>query len=58
MHHAINRGKGAAVRTGLDYATGDVVVIQDADLEYDPSDLSGLLEAFRDDRVQAVYGIR
>lgn len=58
LEHSTNRGKGAAVRTGLAYATGEVVVIQDADLEYDPADLSKLIEPFRDDAVLAVYGIR
>jgi glycosyltransferase involved in cell wall biosynthesis len=58
LHYAENRGKGAAVRTGLEHATGDVVVIQDADLEYDPTELPELVAAFRDERVQAVFGIR
>jgi glycosyltransferase involved in cell wall biosynthesis len=58
FRHATNRGKGAAVRTALAHATGDVVVIQDADLEYDPADLPGLLAEFRDERVQVVYGAR
>jgi glycosyltransferase involved in cell wall biosynthesis len=56
--HPLNRGKGAAVRTGLGHATGDVVVIQDADLEYDPDDYPALLEPFSDPRVDAVYGSR
>jgi glycosyltransferase involved in cell wall biosynthesis len=56
--HPVNRGKGAAVRTGLALATGDVVVIQDADLEYDPQDYPALLKAFEDPRVDAVYGSR
>jgi glycosyltransferase involved in cell wall biosynthesis len=56
--HPVNRGKGAAVRTGLALATGDVVVIQDADLEYDPQDYPALLRPFADPRVDAVYGSR
>jgi glycosyltransferase involved in cell wall biosynthesis len=56
--HAVNRGKGAAVRTGLAQAAGDVVVIQDADLEYDPDDYPALLRPFDDPKVDAVYGSR
>jgi glycosyltransferase involved in cell wall biosynthesis len=56
--HPRNRGKGAAVRTGAAAATGDVIVIQDADLEYDPFDLPRLLEPIADGRADAVYGSR
>ena len=56
--HERNRGKGAAVRTALQYATGDVVVIQDADLEYDPQELPRLLEPILSGRADAVFGSR
>jgi glycosyltransferase involved in cell wall biosynthesis len=58
ISHPVNRGKGAAVRTGLAHATGEVVVIQDADLEYSPDDYPALLRPFSDPRVDAVYGSR
>jgi len=54
----MNRGKGAAVRAGIRAATGDVIVIQDADLEYDPADLPRLLEPILDGRADAVFGSR
>lgn len=56
--HEKNRGKGAAVRNGIQHATGDVVVIQDADLEYDPRELPRLLEPIADGRADAVFGSR
>jgi glycosyltransferase involved in cell wall biosynthesis len=56
--HERNRGKGAAVRTALSHATGDVVVIQDADLEYDPQEYPRLLEPIRNGRADAVFGSR
>jgi glycosyltransferase involved in cell wall biosynthesis len=55
---APNRGKGAAVRAGIAQTTGEIVVIQDADLEYDPADLPRLLEPLRRDVADAVYGTR
>jgi glycosyltransferase involved in cell wall biosynthesis len=58
VHHRTNRGKGAAIRSGIREATGDVVVIQDADLEYDPADLPRLLAPIADGRADAVFGSR
>ena len=56
--HAENQGKGAAIRTGLAKAKGDVVVIQDADLEYDPLDFWWLLQPIIENRANVVYGSR
>ena len=53
-----NRGKGAAIRAGLERATGDLVLIQDADLEYDPEDYPALLKPLLDGRADVVYGSR
>jgi glycosyltransferase involved in cell wall biosynthesis len=58
VFHEANRGKGAALRTALTRATGDFVIIQDADLEYDPADYPGLLVPLLDGRADAVYGSR
>ncbi len=58
IHHAANRGKGAAFRSGIAAATGQVIVPQDADLEYDPAELPQLLGPIRDGRADAVYGSR
>src|SRR6202011_4766451 len=59
LFHAPNRGKGAAVRTGFARASGDVIVIQDADLEYDPNDWSRMLPLIVDRKVaDVVYGSR
>ena len=56
--HPANRGKGAAVRTALEHARGRVSAIFDADLEYDPSDLAGLMEPLLEGNVNAVFGVR
>lgn len=56
--HSDNRGKGAAIRTALEYATGDAVIIQDADLEYYPEDYVPLLRTYEERGAQAVYGVR
>lgn len=56
--HEHNQGKGAAVRSGLQRASGDIVVIQDADLEYDPRDYPALLKPIAEGRAQVVYGSR
>jgi len=56
--HPVNRGKGAAIRTCLQHATGDILLIQDADLEYDPADYPKLLKPILDGRADVVYGSR
>ncbi len=56
--HPHNRGKGAAIRTALGHATGDILLIQDADLEYDPVDYPQLLKPILDGRADVVYGSR
>jgi len=58
VRHPENRGKGAAIRSAIAHATGDVVVIQDSDLEYDPLDLPVLLGPIADGKADAVYGSR
>lgn len=58
LFQPVNQGKGSAVTTGFSHATGDVILIQDADLEYSPSDYGKLLEPFADSRVTVVYGSR
>lgn len=56
--HPENKGKGTAIRTALSQATGDTVIIQDADLEYFPEDYAALMETYIKNNAQAVYGVR
>lgn len=56
--HTVNQGKGAALRTGFSHATAEFVIVQDADLEYDPSEYPLVLEPLLDDRADVVFGSR
>lgn len=58
LHHAINQGKGAAIRTGLKKSTGDIILVQDADSEYDPKEFSKLLKPILEGKSKVVYGSR
>jgi glycosyltransferase involved in cell wall biosynthesis len=58
VHHPVNRGKGAALRSGIQHAGGEVIVVQDADLEYDPNEFGRLLSPIMEDKADAVFGSR
>ena len=57
-YHSKNKGKGAALRTGFSKATGDICIVQDADLEYDPDDYPSLIKPILDDKADVVFGSR
>lgn len=58
LHHPVNRGKGAAIRTAQQHVAGDAVIIQDADLEYSPSEFPALLRPIAEGKAEAVFGSR
>jgi glycosyltransferase involved in cell wall biosynthesis len=58
INHRVNKGKGSCIKTGIQYATGDYIIIQDADLEYDPKDYNKMVSLFLENRADVVYGSR
>jgi glycosyltransferase involved in cell wall biosynthesis len=56
--HKVNGGKGAAIQTAIEHVTGDIVIVQDADLEYDPNDFAKLIQPIVEGKAKVVYGVR
>lgn len=58
VKHEINKGKGAAIKSGIKFATGEIIIVQDADMEYDPHDYNDLIRPIIDGKAKVVYGSR
>lgn len=58
IYHDVNKGKGAGLRTGFEHATGDAVIVQDADLEYDPNEYPLVVESIFNNEAEVIYGSR